>query len=66
MFGLDGTPPGVLTFTASLRVPSPRRVKAATWKIHSVKTQLKALKANRLLPVRCIWYPVPSLSQHTL
>jgi hypothetical protein len=30
MFGLDGTPPGVLTLTASLRVPSPLRVRAAT------------------------------------
>ena len=32
IFGLDGTPPGVRTLTALLRVPSPLRVKAATWK----------------------------------
>ena len=36
MFGLEGTPPGVLTFTGWLLVPSPRLVRAATWMVYLV------------------------------
>ena len=36
IFGLEGTPPGVLIFTGWLRVPSPLRVKAATCMVYRV------------------------------